>query len=143
MVEILGNDLKPLFDKTNLTGTCTYKGKRYEVWEMSDKAFEIMCDMTEEEFNRHCSDGWWRYSEGSNLFIPGTTVYINGKELLGWGYEPWGDEDDDYEIHKSNLSDYLCDVVGASKPINVCACAKDLAKYNNMTMAELFKMYEN
>ena len=41
-----------------------------------------------------------------------------------------------------NLTEYLCDCVGASTEKNVCACAVDLAKYNGMTMAELFAKYE-
>ena len=89
-------------------------------------------------------DAWWRSTEGSNLGAPYTKVYVNGHEMIGWADEPWEDEDeeDEFEIYASNLSDYLCDVVGASQPKNVCALAVDLAKYNNMTMAELFTKYE-
>ena len=39
----------------------------------------------------------------------------------------------------TNLSEYLCDCIGASTGKNVCACCVDLAKYNDMTMAELFE----
>lgn len=41
-----------------------------------------------------------------------------------------------------NLSEYLCDCIGASTGKNVCACVTDLAKYNDMTIAELFDKYE-
>ena len=149
MKEILGNNLKQFFNNNFLNNDTiiklTYKGDRYEVWEVSDTAFNVMCDMTEEEFL--CSageDAWWRSSDGSNLGIPDTKVYINGHEILGWAGEPWEDEDEDdeFEIYASNLSNYLCDVVGASQPRNVCALAIDLAKYNNMTMAELFTKCE-
>ena len=41
----------------------------------------------------------------------------------------------------TNLTEYLCECVGASTGKNVCACAMDLAKYNDMTMAKLFEKY--
>lgn len=41
-----------------------------------------------------------------------------------------------------SLLEYLCENIGASQPRNVCALAVDLAKYNNMTMGELFTKYE-
>lgn len=145
MKEILAGNLQSLFENTSLTGVCTYKGKMYEVWEVSDETFKNMCGITDEEFvDIAGEDAWWRHSLGSNLGYPDTKVHIKGKEMLGWGGEPWEDEeeDDEFEVYASSLTDYLCDVVGASLPKNVCACAMDLAKYNNMTMGELFKMYE-
>lgn len=36
---------------------------------------------------------------------------------------------------------YLCDEIGASTERNVCACTIDLARQNNLTLAELFKKY--
>ena len=55
--------------------------------------------------------------------------------MIGWNR--WEREQKIY----SNLSEYLCECVGVSLPKNVCACAMDLAKYNNMSMAELFEKY--
>ena len=144
MTEILGNNLEQFFNNA-INGNRTYKGNRYEVWEVSNEVFNTMCNMTEEKFVELAGeDAWWRSAEGSNLGIPDTKVYINGHEMIGWADEPWEDEDeeDEFEIYASNLSNYLCDVVGASQPKNVCALAVDLAKYNNMTMAELFTKYE-
>lgn len=143
MKEILAENLQALFDNSNIDGKCTYKGKRYEVWEVSDDVFEKMCEMTEEEFEELCPSGMWRSCDGSVLGTPDATVHINGYEILAWGDEPWEDEEDDeYEIYASSLTNYLCDVIGASQPKNVCACAMDLAKYNHMTMGELFTKYE-
>ena len=143
MKEILAYGLQSLFINTDLSCRCTYKGKRYEVWEIPDKDFKTMSDMTDEEFEDVCPDGWWRYSDGSVLGKPKANVCINGEYLVGWDddyYLP--DEYEDEPIkHFESLSDYLCDCVGASTEKNVCACAVDLAKYNNMTMAELFKTY--
>lgn len=41
-----------------------------------------------------------------------------------------------------SLSEYLCEFIGASTPHNVVSCAMDLAKFNYLTMGELFKKYE-
>ena len=42
----------------------------------------------------------------------------------------------------NSLTEYLCDGIGASLPKNVVACAMDLAKYNNMSLGDLFTEYE-
>lgn len=145
MKEILGNNLEQFFNK-EVSGKCTYKGNRYEVWEVPDELFDFMCDMTEERFEELAGeDAWWRSAEGSNIGSPDITVYINGYELLGWSGKYWEskNENDEFEIYSKSLSDYLCDVIGVSQPRNVCALAVDLAKYNNMTMAELFVKCED
>ena len=142
MKEILGKNLKRFFDTVDSNfndAAITYAGNRYEVWEVSDKLFNQMCDMTEDEFVKLAGEeAWWRSSERSNLGTPDAGVYINGYEIAGWS-RPWEcDEEDKYEIDANSLTDYLCNVMGASQPKNVCACAMDLAKYNGMTMGELF-----
>lgn len=149
MIEILGNNLEAFFDNIEFSDDSivarSYKGDIYEVWSVPEETFKYMCDMSEERFVELAGeDAWWRSSSGSNLGEPDTKVYVNGLEMLGWTDETWEDEDeeDEYEIHASSLTTYLCDVVGASQPRNVCACAMDLAMYNHMTMGELFAKYE-
>ena len=144
MKEILANNLEQFFNN-EINGKRTYKGNEYEVWEVSDEVFDVMCDMSEEKFVELAGeDAWWRSAEGSVLGTPDTKVYINGNEMLGWVRGIWDDEDEDeeFEIYESNLSDYLCNVLGASQPRNVCALAVDLAKYNGINMGELFTKYE-
>ena len=145
MKEILGGNLKRFFDTIDSkcsNSDITYAGDTYEVWSITDELFDKICDMTEEEFVKLAGeDAWWRYSEGSNLGTPDITVYIKGREMRGWN-KLWADEMEDWELHRESLSDYLCNCVGASQPRNVCACAMDLAKYNNMSMGELFTKYE-
>ena len=144
MKEILGNNLEQFFN-SEIDGNRTYKGNRYEVWEISNEVFDAMCDMSEERFIELAGeDAWWRSAEGSNLGTPDTKVYVNGHEMLGWAGEPWDDEDEDdeFEIYASSLTNYMCDVIGASQPKNVCALAVDLARYNCITMGELFTKYE-
>lgn len=139
-MEILGNKLKRFFDTVdNLQNDAeiTYAGNRYEVWEVSEDLFNKMRDMSEEKFVELAGeDAWWRSSEGSVLGVPDTKFIISGKEMVGWNTRG------EYEnFQYAKLTDYLCNGIGASQPKNVCACAMDLAKYNDMTMAELFEKY--
>ena len=146
MREILGNNLKQFFsnmDKYGVESSLTYKGERYEVWEIDDDLFPEMCDISEEKFVALAGeDAWWRSADGSNLGAPDVKAYVNGYEMLCWSGKYCSDKCEKLEIYASNLSDYLCNVVGASLPRNVCAVAVDLAKYNGMTMGELFTKYE-
>ena len=148
MVEILGSNLKKFFDTVDNPpndAEITYAGSRYEVWEVSDELFKRMCNMSEEEFiDIAGKNAWWGSSEGSVLGEPMAKSIVNGEPLVCWDddyYLPDEYEEEPYKEFES-LSEYLCDEIGASLPRNVCACAKDLAKYNGMTMAELFEKYE-
>lgn len=160
MKEILGYNLKQFFDtvdKDYNNADITYAGNRYEVWEVSDSLFERMCNMTEEEFVKLAGEyAWWRQSDGSNLGTPNATYTIKGHYLRVWelrdrlewcGNCECDDEESciecmDYSREFSSLTEYLCDEVGASTEKNVCACAMDIAKYNNMTMGKLFSKFE-
>lgn len=139
MREILGNNLAVFFTNAVIKANQTYKGKRYEIWEVSEYDYEKMCNMSEEDFTDYASDdgAWWRGSEGSIMDIPDVEFIINGEKMIGWNTRG------EYENYQyANLSDYLCYGIGASQPKNVCALAIDLAKYNNITMSELFTKYE-
>lgn len=166
MREILANNLQSLFDNTSLNGKCTYRGNTYEVWEVSDEDFKIMCDMSEEEFEKVCPDGMWRSSEGSSMSSSYNKWIINNNEILAWDggdrenyFEEYCKDCEDYcddmceannddilnccgERKYDTLLNYMCDEIGASQPKNVCALAVDLAKANNMKMSDLFKIYE-
>ena len=143
MIEILGHNLKQFFDTIDPEckhADVTYAGSEYEVWEVSDELFLQMCDMTEEKFIELAGeDAWWRQSYGSNLGYHDTEFVINDKNLVAWGSPIYSSK---IGNKYNTLSDYLCNCVGVSQPRNVCACAMDLAKYNDMTMAELFEKYE-
>ena len=143
MKEILGKNLKKFFDTIDNPpndAEITYAGDKYEVWKVSDELFEKMCNMTEEKFIGIAGeDAWCRQSYGSNLGYPDAEFEVNGKNLTGWDSPIYDSKiGNKYE----NLSDYLCNCIGVSQPRNVCACAMDLAKYNDMTMSELFEKYE-
>ena len=150
MPEGLCKNLKEFFDKVDplyKDAEITYANDRYEVWNISDELFDRMCNMTEEEFVKLSGrdDAWWRSSNGSNLnWHEKGEFIVNNKTMIGWKNKPWQDDDKEYNNRKNytDLSEYLCEHIGASLPRNVVACAIDLAKYNNMTLGELFKNYE-
>lgn len=144
MVEILGENLKRFFDvidnppnNAEITYAGNKKGINYEVWEVTDILFKRMCEMKEEEFvSLAGDDAWWRSSEGSILGYPDMEFIVNNQLLKCW------DRGMSSRNEFTCLTEYLCDNVGASLPKNVCACAVDLAKYNDMKLSELFKKYE-
>ena len=150
MKEILGDNLEQFFNK-EIKGNRTYKGREYEVWEVSDEVFDTICDMTEEKFVELAGeDAWWRYAEGSTLGSPDSKVCINGYELFGWAGESWEDEECEEEEESaeeelqrySSVTTYILDAFNLSQPRNVCAIAVDLATYNNMTLGELLTKCE-
>lgn len=138
MQEILAENLQPLFDNASLTGKKTYSGELYEVWEV----YEFMFNISDEEFERLCPEGMWRSSNGSIMGYPAEYFIVNKKKLKCWDRreELYGKKC--RRTKYESLLEYLCENIGASQPRNVCALAVDLAKYNNMTMGELFTKYE-
>jgi hypothetical protein len=148
MVEILGGNLKTFMDsvgKDYEAVEITYAGKDYEVWEISDELLQRMRNMPEDEFFTLAGkDAWWRWSSGSVLGTPNQEAFINGELIVCWDNDYYlPDEYEDAPIkHFDSLTQYLCDCVGASQPKNVCALSVDLAKYNGISMAELFGIYE-
>lgn len=150
MKEILGYNLEKFFRRIEYP--CdggvferTYKGTDYEVWAMTDNIFDIICDYSEDEFVELAGkDAWWRSSTGSVLGKPTARAIVNEKRLICWDddyYLPDEYEEEPCKEYKS-LTEYLCDGIGASLPKNVVACAMDLAKYNNMSLGDLFTEYE-
>ena len=151
MKEILGDNLEKFFDGIYLPDDQivgrSYKGKDYEVWSVPDVIFEEMCNMEEEKFVSIAGeDAWWRSSDGSVLWYLQTgDATINGRNIIAWiedGSRTDGSTGIHFNMKFSSLTEYLCDFIGASTPQNVCACAMDLAKYNNMSMGKLFELYE-
>lgn len=162
MKEILGQGLKLFFKNSNLDGIPTYIGEQYEVWVVEDGTFVEMSEMQEETFCALCPEGWWRYSPGSVLGTPDDVYKVNGHDLLAWNEKHNqeyccrncqflnnicnGEEEDIDECYgdKSykNLIHYINEEIGASTEKNVCAIAMDLAKYNGLSLGELFQRYQ-
>lgn len=116
------------------------------------------------------SDSWWRYATGSNLGAPDNDFTVNGYNLIAWDgvrretfadneYEEYVQDEEEcgveeFEIDSfeewekwnyprdySNIYDYMCEELGASTEKNTTAIIMDLAKYNNITVAELLNKY--
>lgn len=118
-----------------------YRGEQYEVWELEDESLGKILGYQDDLWKPEW--GWYRCADGCNVaHWPTATFMVNGKYMIGFY-----NENDDYWREKTDraydsLTDYLCEVIGASTPKNVCALAVDIARLNEMTMAELFTKYE-
>ena len=169
MREIIGENLITFLDNMRVRAVKTYSGNigywpNFEVWEMPKEDYEKICGLTDEEYDKLAAeDSWWRGADGSNMGVPSYEFTINGEKIIAW-YDDFRDRDliKDFEFDVENGEDvgtleeyladwhpmkypdlltYFCDEIGASTERNVCALATDLAKYNNITMAELFRKY--
>lgn len=147
MEEILvqGNieeDLKRL----GIKATRTYGNEEtaYQVYELSDEDFQKLSDDADnrDEEDGHWKDGGWRWDKGSNQPIPTDKATVKHKELVCW-VETINDEEETYRNDWFvDLLEYLDVGVGCTAFRNVCAVTKDLAKYNDMTLAQLFEKYQ-
>lgn len=131
----------------------TYNGTDYGVCEVTDEELKVLCD--EPYVFGAWKHGGWRYCKGSNQSKPTQKVLIHNKEIIAW-YDDSLDFDSEEEKQEylkenggmitlekfSDLLRYLCDEMGCSQPRNICALTKDLARYNNMKLSELFKKYQ-
>lgn len=142
MEEILvqGNiteDLKRL--RVNATRTYGDENTSYQVYEVSEEDFQKLSDDADNRDlgDGHWKNGGWRWCEGSNQGDPNAEMFVNGEPILCWEKDrEWKDD-----VYRDLLT-YLCEEMGCSAFRNVCALAKDLAKYNNMKLAELFAKYQ-
>lgn len=140
----------------------------FNVFEISEEEFQKMCNY-EDENGIHVvgekypmwkdSWGWWRYSGGCNLegTAPTTWMTINNHQLVAWYdkdalqeyfddneddgdiqsvYDEWMEDHDKYD----SLFDYCLEMWGCSTERNVTAIAVGLAKLNNMSLSDLFKL---
>lgn len=168
MKEILGSrNLENAFDRLAIFSneySLKYSMKhnpKYCIWEVSDEAFQTLRDFPDDKWKDNW--GWWRSAEGCNLGEAKSLIEINGYKLLGWRnnvkkedcFLDWQEEDEDekesydnnfeeyyddyYPSSWINLLEYFGEEFGCFMEKNVCALAVDLAKANEMTMAELFK----
>lgn len=152
--------------KETFSGSIGY-WPNFKVWEVNDAEFNSLCEITDEQFERWSEEGaWWRWSEGSIMGVPTYEFTINDEKIMAWydddrdkdleedfkeevasGYEVDTEENLEkyittwHPMEYKDLLEYLCEELGASTERNVCALATDLAKYNNITMAELFRKY--
>lgn len=156
MVEILAKNIENLFDNTD---NRKYHGKDCDVWTVSEEFHKNLCDMSDDEFEQKCPDGWWVSVISSNLGSPDGEFEINSYPMLAyygnfrkdyygeccWDCQDYYDrtcETTDEEIERcigekkyKNLLSYLNEELRIGTERNICAVCVDLARYNNMTMA--------
>lgn len=135
----------------------------YQVWLLSKEDFDSLCAVEDDDWKEDW--GWWRHALGSNMGPVYSEYVINSKKIVAWDgvrrvcyFEDFcrdcsdyatgvcsGTEEDRLDCYHGreyeDLFRYFCDEIGASTERNVCALAIDLARQNNMTLAELLKNY--
>ena len=141
---LIVGEVKKEFNKLDVEYRETYRGEEYRVCEVTEDEFKILCDDADNN-DDEWEDGGWRYSDQGRT---NDILKVNGEELKCW-YEPDKDEleeleegEDYYRPEPSDLLEYLCDIMGCSAFRNVCALTKDLAKYNDIKLSELFEKYQ-
>ncbi|WP_270364071.1 hypothetical protein [Bacillus paranthracis] len=141
MIEILvQGHIDEILTDLGLSFKQTYGGKydrgSYKVYELPEEDFDKLSkDKTIAEYRWATTS--WRWAKGSNLEEPTEYVVVNGNHLKGWINE------EHYKPYTyTTLTNYLEEVLGCTAPRNVCAVATDLAKYNHMSMASLFRIYQ-
>lgn len=152
MIELLcTTGIENAFRDLGITARMTYKrppipdhgpyhGEAYEVWEVSEAAHEYLCAIEEKDW--HDDWGSWRSARDSNR--TGDQMYpfiINGCRVWGWRGH-WKQKLSSVVLKEpcyKDLLEYFCEEIGASNQSNVCALAVDMAKANDMDMAELFE----
>ena len=158
--ETLGEAIK-LFniDAVRVFSKSLPKWPHFEVWEMDKENFTNLCNISDEDWDIG-PGGWWRQSTGSNLGCPTDVFKIGGKDLLLWRdsgeEENWREAyEDDYpeeeisyeeycqdgRFEYKDIFEYCCVELGASTERNLCAIFTDIAKYNNISIAELINVY--
>lgn len=126
------------------TAILEYSNGTYEVWSVSDEIYEDLNSYSDEDWEEKFPEDWWRYCDGCNLGEPDTRIRINGIKLTGWAGRDldYLEEEIDWEIIYPSLTGYFWECIGTSQPNNICSLSVDLAKYNNMTMGELWEKCE-
>lgn len=76
MIEIIGENMDNIFIILGINPKETFSGsigywQSFKVWEVSEAEFKMLCDMTDEQFDRWAEDdAWWRQSNGSIMGSP-------------------------------------------------------------------------
>ena len=169
MYEFIGENMGVVFETLDIPYMQGYSGNighwpNFGVYKILEQDFPKLCNIPDDEFEKQFPDSWWRYAEGSNMGTPNCEFIINGCKIDAWQNEWYIDDlveehrrlpideqleydgvedyiEENYTYKYPNLLEYFCDELGVSTERNVCALATDLAKYNEMSMAQLFKLY--
>lgn len=163
MIELLGEGLEKAFDALNIDAKLKYKSSveedclRLEVWEISEKDYERLCEMPMSDWDYDW--GWWRHGfciyQGTQL----KEYNVNGQKMLGYinlevlelvkmlGLNVF-DEDNNEDLELDEEQDYdsflewLHEVFNLGTISNLSYFAYSLAKDNNMSLSEFMKKYQ-
>lgn len=142
----------------------------FEVWELSADELCCLIDNFNADANDEAwnsiepEDKWWRYAEGSNQGVPQNEVVIKDTTIRAWinpyrrdwleiEFEELPLEDkieysgfEDYcnvwmPTNYENLMAYFHDEFHVGSEGNICALVTDLAAYNDMSIADIFRIY--
>ena len=137
-MEILAGDgFETAVREFNLDAKKTFGNSRFEVWDISQESLDALNSVPDEEWKEDY--GWYRFSGGCNIsHYPLKHFSVNGNSMYGFlgSYDPF------HRKSYARLTEYLRSMLGVSTEKNICAVCVDLAKLNNMTMAELFEKFE-
>ena len=127
---LISGDVTKDFERLGVKIRTAYEGVAFSVYTVTDEEFELMCNESDTE--RIWQNCGWRYSEKSNQEEPTIIVQIKGKPLKTWGWEG----------SYANLLEYIEQELGACTFKNISALTSHLAKANNITLGELFSIYQ-
>ncbi len=158
-----------IFPKNTFSGSVA-QWKVLEVWELTSDEFDCLVNSFDDQRGNMDwniiapENSWWRSAKGSNQGVPDEEFIINDLPLIAWrsqGHieelrDTWEDISVDERAEYKNFEEY-CDIwlpkyynniieyiheeLHASTEGNVCALVTDLAKYNNMSIADIFRIY--
>lgn len=124
MKEIIGENLRGIFEKLGVNAILTYSGKigawaNFEVWKITEDVLEKMSDLPDEEWDALCKDlsvnAWWRYSEGSNMGKVNGIFTINGQKIVAWRntghiedlFDEYSELDEEDKAEYASAEDYV------------------------------------
>ena len=149
MKQILGNNLTDILRILHIPAELKYKGERFEVWQLYDKDFEVLCGISDEEWGRadRNGNGWFRYGkcifEGESLY----TYTVCGRTMLGYckyGLSPYEMNSDAYfSRNYSSFTDWLMEVFQLSSEKNIAVFAISLAEENGLSLADFMRQFQS
>lgn len=153
MKEILGFGLEGAFTALDIHAELRYKGAQFEVWAISDKSYDRLCAVPDEEWKDKY--GWWRWGE---CILEGSPLWeytVNNQKMLGYldegrlddlieGEEPEDKLDETFytEREYESYTDWLCEVMSCSTEKHIACFAVSLAKANGLSLAEFMEKYQ-
>lgn len=135
MKEILAQGLDLAMYEMRFAARKAYEEQReegFQIWQMSENELDKISDIEDADWRERY--GFWVYTEGTDLGKPKHKTKINGYKITAYNEQNISEY--------ANLREYLKVAMNATEPEKICAVCVDLAKYNNMTMAELWTKYQ-